>query len=121
MECSSSLSFCIPKRPLPLISTALFSSICSSSRKQQMPIVQLSAISYKKFINFALDETKRHTHLAPSPCRKDIILGSQWMGNQRLKCCHSKLLKLGFYVAFALRVKQCRYHAVICHFVYSIL
>ncbi|KAH0987656.1 hypothetical protein GBA52_014833 [Prunus armeniaca] len=70
MECSSSLSFCIPKRPLPLISTALFSSICSSSRKQQMPIVQLSAISYKKFINFALDETKRHTHLAPSPLQE---------------------------------------------------
>ncbi|ONI14027.1 hypothetical protein PRUPE_4G258500 [Prunus persica] len=70
MECCSSLSFCVPKRPLPLIRTALFSSICSSSRKQQMPIVQLSAISYKKFINSALDETKRHTHLAPSPLQE---------------------------------------------------
>ncbi|KAL6284348.1 hypothetical protein ACE6H2_015277 [Prunus campanulata] len=69
MECCSSLSFCIPKRPLPFIRTALFSSICSSSRKQQMPIVQ-SAISYKKFIDFALDETKRHTHLAPSPLQE---------------------------------------------------
>ncbi|XP_068311507.1 phytochromobilin:ferredoxin oxidoreductase, chloroplastic [Pyrus communis] len=75
MECSSSLRFCIPKIPLPSISTVLFSSICSSSssrrRKQQRLISQqLSAVSYKKFIHFALEETKLHTHLEPSPLQE---------------------------------------------------
>jgi hypothetical protein len=59
MECSSSsLSFCTLQNP------ALFASIL---RKQQRPVIQLSAISYKKFIHFALDESKRHTRLVPSP------------------------------------------------------
>ncbi|XP_027079552.2 phytochromobilin:ferredoxin oxidoreductase, chloroplastic isoform X2 [Coffea arabica] len=40
----------------------------SSSRAGSMK--EASAVSYKKFIDFALEETKVHTHLAPSPLQK---------------------------------------------------
>ncbi|XP_015869003.3 phytochromobilin:ferredoxin oxidoreductase, chloroplastic isoform X1 [Ziziphus jujuba] len=70
MESSSSLSFLSQQMPPPVTSrTIIFSSI-SSCWKQKRPSIQISAVSYRKFIHFALDETKRHTHLAPSPLQE---------------------------------------------------
>lgn len=43
------------------------------------------------------------------------------MVKQIFKCYHSKLLKLDIYVAYALRAKQCRYHALTCLFIYSMM
>ena len=66
---SCSLSFFPPQMPRPrLTSTILLTSTVSSFWKQKRPsLQQVSAISYQKFIHFALDQTKRRTHLLPSP------------------------------------------------------
>ncbi|XP_024022059.1 phytochromobilin:ferredoxin oxidoreductase, chloroplastic isoform X2 [Morus notabilis] len=66
---SSSLRFLRPQIPRPLTSTVLLTSL-RCSWKQKRPSLQASAISYQKFINFALDQTKRHTHLAASPLQE---------------------------------------------------
>ena len=66
---SCSLSFFPPQMPRPrLTSTILLTSTVSSFWKQKRPSLQrVSAISYQKFIHFSLDQTKRRTHLLPSP------------------------------------------------------
>ncbi|GAV91713.1 Fe_bilin_red domain-containing protein [Cephalotus follicularis] len=49
-------------KPPPPLSTNL---VLFNSKKPCT--LQVSAISYKKFVHFALTETKHHTHLVPSP------------------------------------------------------
>lgn len=61
MDSCSSLSFCFPFYSPP------FSSNSGSKNKCKRAFVPVSAISYQKFVQFALDETKLHTHLFPSP------------------------------------------------------
>lgn len=54
----------------PLTSTVLLTSL-NCSWKQKRPSLQVSSsISYRKFIHFALEETKLHTHLAASPLQE---------------------------------------------------
>ncbi|KAG7023835.1 Phytochromobilin:ferredoxin oxidoreductase, chloroplastic [Cucurbita argyrosperma subsp. argyrosperma] len=64
MASCSTLSFCLS------FNSPLFSSSCSSKNKCRTAFIPVSAISYRKFVQFALDETKLHTHLFPSPLQE---------------------------------------------------
>ncbi|XP_022154370.1 phytochromobilin:ferredoxin oxidoreductase, chloroplastic [Momordica charantia] len=65
MDSCSRLSFCSPFNSPP------FSSNCSGKNKcRRASFVPVSAISYQKFVQFALDETKLHTHLCPTPLQE---------------------------------------------------
>lgn len=71
-SCTSSLkSFCVTLKPPvgPVLnSVGVFSSTHRWRRKRSF--FQVSANSYQKFIRFALNETKRQTHLVPSPLQE---------------------------------------------------
>lgn len=60
MESSSLSFFSTLKRPLSTGSNI-------NNFKPKGALVEVSACSYQKFLHFALDETKRRTHLLPSP------------------------------------------------------
>ncbi|XP_059625029.1 phytochromobilin:ferredoxin oxidoreductase, chloroplastic [Cornus florida] len=51
---------------------SFFCSTTISSRRSMGLSMELSAFSYQKFIHFALDETKRHTHLVASPLQENF-------------------------------------------------
>uniref|UniRef100_A0A5B7BHH8 Phytochromobilin:ferredoxin oxidoreductase n=1 Tax=Davidia involucrata TaxID=16924 RepID=A0A5B7BHH8_DAVIN len=68
MDSSSLLSFFSTLKP-PLLSSSI--TYCRS-RRSMRPSMELSAFSYQKFIHFALDETKRRTHLVPSPLQENF-------------------------------------------------
>ncbi|KAJ7964123.1 phytochromobilin:ferredoxin oxidoreductase, chloroplastic [Quillaja saponaria] len=69
MELGCSSSFHSQLKPLPLTGTC--TSISRSCRwRLKSTFKQISAISYHKFIDFALDETRRHTDLVPSPIQE---------------------------------------------------
>lgn len=68
---SSSSSFCL-QHPLPpftriRIATNTNSSGSWRSYRKRCSSIQSLSVSYHKFVDFALDETKCHTHLLPSP------------------------------------------------------
>ncbi|PON75804.1 Ferredoxin-dependent bilin reductase [Parasponia andersonii] len=88
MESSSSLSFFLTQMPRPrLITTILLTSTVTCSWKQQKrpSSLQVSAISYHKFIHFALDQTKRNTHLVPSPLQERFSSMISTDGNVELQ------------------------------------
>ncbi|KAH1211297.1 Phytochromobilin:ferredoxin oxidoreductase, chloroplastic [Glycine max] len=60
---SSSSCFCLQRALLPPL-TAIATSTRALRRSNCIPSC---SVSYQKFVEFALDETKRHTHLIPSP------------------------------------------------------
>ncbi|XP_057954952.1 phytochromobilin:ferredoxin oxidoreductase, chloroplastic isoform X2 [Malania oleifera] len=84
MECcssfiklSSSFNTTVCKSPLTCNShsSGCSRTSCSSSRSRKRKkgsLAVISAFSYQKFIHFALDETKRHTHLVPSPLQDNF-------------------------------------------------
>ncbi|XP_061361155.1 phytochromobilin:ferredoxin oxidoreductase, chloroplastic isoform X2 [Gastrolobium bilobum] len=70
---SSSSSFCLQHRLRPLTRIAIGNSTCVSTRdlsSKRKSFIQSFSVSYQKFVDFALDETKRHTHLVPSPLQE---------------------------------------------------
>ncbi|XP_057483424.1 phytochromobilin:ferredoxin oxidoreductase, chloroplastic isoform X1 [Actinidia eriantha] len=68
MESSISLSFFPTLSKTPLLYRGRVSiSLRRSDRRSMRPIMEVSGLSYQKFVHFALDETKRRTHLIPSP------------------------------------------------------
>lgn len=64
MGSSFRLSFCLSFNSPP------FSSNCSSKTKCKRALIPISSISYQKFVQFALDETKLQTRLFPSPLQE---------------------------------------------------
>ncbi|KAL5565840.1 hypothetical protein UlMin_029004 [Ulmus minor] len=56
---------------LAFFSLPLTTARCSWKQKRSSS-VQVSSISYQKFIHFALDETKRRTQLFPSPLQENF-------------------------------------------------
>ncbi|XP_022756201.1 phytochromobilin:ferredoxin oxidoreductase, chloroplastic isoform X1 [Durio zibethinus] len=74
MECCSSsslLSLSLMLKPPPPLMTINYN--CNShwrKKKTGHCLLQVSAISYQNFIHFALNETKRHTLLLPSPLQE---------------------------------------------------
>ncbi|KAI3973482.1 hypothetical protein MKW92_013613 [Papaver armeniacum] len=60
-------SFSVPKRKH-------FTSSKTKKRNSSSSMPIISASSYKKFVNFALEETQRHTHLLPSPLQEKFYL-----------------------------------------------
>ncbi|XP_034689062.1 phytochromobilin:ferredoxin oxidoreductase, chloroplastic [Vitis riparia] len=65
MESSSLSFFSTLKRPLSTGSNI-------NNFKPKGALVEVSACSYQKFLHFALDETKRRTHLLPSPLQENF-------------------------------------------------
>ncbi|KAF5447714.1 hypothetical protein F2P56_033244 [Juglans regia] len=65
-SCSSLRGFCVTAKPRLLKSVGVSFGTHSSWRRKRA-LFQVSAISFQKFIQFALNETKRRTHLVPSP------------------------------------------------------
>ncbi|XP_040991849.1 phytochromobilin:ferredoxin oxidoreductase, chloroplastic [Juglans microcarpa x Juglans regia] len=65
-SCSSLRGFCVTVKPGLLKSVGVSFGTHSSWRRKRA-FFQVSAISFQKFIQFALNETKRQTHLVPSP------------------------------------------------------
>uniref|UniRef100_K7M494 Phytochromobilin:ferredoxin oxidoreductase, chloroplastic n=2 Tax=Glycine max TaxID=3847 RepID=K7M494_SOYBN len=63
---SSSSCFCLQRALLPPL-TAIATSTRALRRSNCIPSC---SVSYQKFVEFALDETKRHTHLIPSPLQE---------------------------------------------------
>ncbi|KAL0558831.1 hypothetical protein IC582_003413 [Cucumis melo] len=61
---SSRLSFSLSFNSPP------FSTNCNSKNRFKRACFPISSISYQKFVQFALDETKLHTHLFPSPLQE---------------------------------------------------
>ncbi|XP_062085572.1 phytochromobilin:ferredoxin oxidoreductase, chloroplastic isoform X2 [Humulus lupulus] len=88
MESSSSssfLSFFLPQmRRLRLSNTTLLSSV-NYSWKQKRPSFLVSAISYERFVQFALNQSKHHTHLAPSPLQERFSSMISTDGNVELQ------------------------------------
>ncbi|GMP91330.1 hypothetical protein CsSME_00042076 [Camellia sinensis var. sinensis] len=75
MESCTSLSFfsTLSKPPLlydTRISLSLYKN--TSNRRNLRPLMEVSGFSYQKFIHFALDQTKRRTHLVPSPLKDNF-------------------------------------------------
>ncbi|XP_050284142.1 phytochromobilin:ferredoxin oxidoreductase, chloroplastic isoform X2 [Quercus robur] len=72
---SSLRSFCVTLKPPVVLNTSVgvFSSTHSCWwRRRKRASFHVSAISYKKFIGFALNEAKRQTHLVPSPLQEQF-------------------------------------------------
>ncbi|KAM5584696.1 phytochromobilin:ferredoxin oxidoreductase, chloroplastic [Rosa sericea] len=94
MECSSSSlsSFSILRKPCPFVPP--FTPIYRKRKQQRRPLIQLSAISYNKFIHFALDESKRRTHLAPSPLQERYNSMVSMDGNAELQMSSFKATKI---------------------------
>lgn len=74
---------------------------CSSTNnfKPRRALVEVSACSYEKFLHFALDETKRRTHLLPSPLQ--VLFGC--LDNSKIWVC----LVLHCF-------KKCAFDSLIC-------
>ncbi|KAK4276111.1 hypothetical protein QN277_019100 [Acacia crassicarpa] len=69
MEIGSSPStFCFQPALQPLIKTGTSVSTCCWRNRRFF--VQSFSVSYRKFVDFALEETRRHTHLVPSPLQE---------------------------------------------------
>ncbi|KAI3414659.1 uncharacterized protein J3R85_016078 [Psidium guajava] len=70
MESASSAAFSLTLRRS--VSTKLGEAAAGSgfTRRTTRPSVRVSALSYRKFIQFALDETALHTDLTPSPLQE---------------------------------------------------
>ncbi|XAR60334.1 Phytochromobilin:ferredoxin oxidoreductase [Bertholletia excelsa] len=74
MECASCFSFLstLPIMPPSSHGNRLSVSLYGGITRHTRLLMQVSAFSYQKFIHFALDETKRHTQLAPSPLQDNF-------------------------------------------------
>ncbi|XP_044478874.1 phytochromobilin:ferredoxin oxidoreductase, chloroplastic [Mangifera indica] len=59
------LSFCFTLKP-----PSVYSINSCNWRRRKPRVLQISAVSYQKFIDFALSETKRHAFLVPSPLQE---------------------------------------------------
>ncbi|XP_048139746.1 phytochromobilin:ferredoxin oxidoreductase, chloroplastic isoform X1 [Rhodamnia argentea] len=76
MESASSTAFSFTLRRS--LSTKLGEAAAATAagsgitRRARRPSVRVSALSYRKFIQFALDETALHTHLTPSPLQESF-------------------------------------------------
>ncbi|XWS73619.1 hypothetical protein CRYUN_Cryun02cG0144000 [Craigia yunnanensis] len=75
MECCSSssiISLSLMLKPPPALTTINYNgnSHWRKRKKRGRCLLQVSAISYQNFIHFALNETKRHTLLLPSPLQE---------------------------------------------------
>ncbi|XVE78962.1 hypothetical protein DITRI_Ditri14bG0020500 [Diplodiscus trichospermus] len=71
--CSSTmLSLGLKLKPPPSLMTINYNgnSYCRKRKKRSYCVLQVSAVSYQNFIHFALNETKRHTLLLPSPLQE---------------------------------------------------
>ncbi|XP_054817705.1 phytochromobilin:ferredoxin oxidoreductase, chloroplastic-like [Prosopis cineraria] len=69
MEIGSSPStFCFQPALQPLIKTGTSVSTCCWRNRRVL--VQSLPVSYRKFVDFALEETRHHTHLVPSPLQE---------------------------------------------------
>ncbi|KAM5584692.1 hypothetical protein ABKV19_004185 [Rosa sericea] len=90
---SSLSSFSVLRKPCPFVPP--FTPIYRKQQKQRRrPLIQLSAISYNKFIHFALDESKRRTHLAPSPLQERYNSMVSMDGNAELQMSSFKATKI---------------------------
>ncbi|KAG8471575.1 hypothetical protein CXB51_036917 [Gossypium anomalum] len=69
---SLSLSLSLMLKPRPPLMTINYNgnSQWSKRKKKRHCLLQVSAISYQNFIHFAVNETKRHTLLLPSPLQE---------------------------------------------------
>ncbi|KAG2674746.1 hypothetical protein I3843_13G135100 [Carya illinoinensis] len=65
-SCSSLRCLCLTVKPRLQRSVGVSFGTHSSWRRKRA-LFQASAISFQKFVKFALNETKRQTHLVPSP------------------------------------------------------
>ncbi|KAJ6315617.1 hypothetical protein OIU78_018981 [Salix suchowensis] len=92
--CSSLLASCLSssliKPPQLLTSSLITDSIvpnCSGRKRQSRHVLKASAgpFSYRKFIHFALDETKRRTLLIPSPLQEKYSSLTAMDGTTELK------------------------------------
>ncbi|KAJ6299506.1 hypothetical protein OIU76_020469 [Salix suchowensis] len=92
--CSSLLATCLSssliKPPQLLTSSLITDSIvpnCSGRKRQSRHVLKASAgpFSYRKFIHFALDETKRRTLLVPSPLQEKYSSLTAMDGTTELK------------------------------------
>ncbi|KAF7119822.1 hypothetical protein RHSIM_Rhsim13G0216400 [Rhododendron simsii] len=86
MEFSTSLSFFPTLSKPPLLHTSRVSiTLHSCSRRNTRPLTEASAFSYQKFVHFALDETKRRTHLVSSPLKDNFISSIPMDGKTQLQ------------------------------------
>ncbi|XP_058199199.1 phytochromobilin:ferredoxin oxidoreductase, chloroplastic isoform X2 [Rhododendron vialii] len=86
MEFSTSLSFFPTLSKPPLFHTSSVSiSLHSCSRRNTRPLTEASGFSYQKFVHFALDETKRRTHLVSSPLKDNFITSIPMDGKTQLQ------------------------------------
>lgn len=84
----------------PSLTTSLTSFNSGSNwrrrRRKASVLVQVSAVSYQKFIDFALNETKRYAVLAPSPLQVQLSLVCIWIFTFVLLRYMSKSANFGF-------------------------
>lgn len=97
----SSLSLKLKPPPSLMTSNLNANSYWRKRKKGRNCLLQASAISYQKFIHFALNETKRHSLLLPSPLQ---VMGSFFLlfvpfnENFWVLFGYSDLIILGFSV-----------------------
>ncbi|KAF7815219.1 phytochromobilin:ferredoxin oxidoreductase, chloroplastic isoform X1 [Senna tora] len=80
---SSSSIFCSHLTLQPSIRTCPSFSTCGWRNRRVF--VQSFSVSYQKFVNFALEETKRHVHLVPSPLQEKFSSISSGDGKGELR------------------------------------
>ncbi|KAI8526114.1 hypothetical protein RHMOL_Rhmol13G0284000 [Rhododendron molle] len=86
MEFSTSLSFFPTLSKPPLLHTSRVSiSLLRCSRRNTRPLTEAWGFSYQKFVHFALDETKRRTHLVSSPLKDNFISSIPMDGKTQLQ------------------------------------
>ncbi|XP_050368587.1 phytochromobilin:ferredoxin oxidoreductase, chloroplastic isoform X3 [Argentina anserina] len=93
--CYSSLSsFCLLRKPCPFSPSFTTTFYKKQQQQQQRSLTQLSAVSYDKFIHFALDESKRRTHLSPSPLQERYNSMVSMDGNAELQMLSFQAAKI---------------------------
>lgn len=91
-SCYSS-SFCVQRTFLPPPLTTIATSTRDSKKRTSSCIPSFS-VSYHKFVDFALDETRHHTHLIPSPLQEKFSFVNSKDGKGRLSMLSFEAAKI---------------------------
>ncbi|XP_027939378.1 phytochromobilin:ferredoxin oxidoreductase, chloroplastic isoform X3 [Vigna unguiculata] len=91
---SSSSTFSLRRSLLPPLKTVTTFTREWGRRRRRSTCIQSLSVSYHKFVEFALDETRRHTHLTPSPLQDKFSSMNSKDGKGRLSMLSFEAAKI---------------------------
>ncbi|WOH07831.1 hypothetical protein DCAR_0727265 [Daucus carota subsp. sativus] len=103
MECCSSSSSSIPVK-LASLSSGSSLNYRMNNKLRGEKVRLIACCSYKKFIEFALDQTKLHTHLTPSPLQESYKCMTALDGKTELQMISFQAPKIRLLRSFSFEV-----------------